>query len=135
MPVFDFGECLLAQSRLQSFLGHYFGLDKHPRDEFFLILFIEVCMNLNRPIPVITERVVRQLQAYDWPGNVRELHNVMERAAIVSQDSKLVVELAAEDLGQAIVLAGSGIERIGRVHGNVPDFRTQGAGRRHAAEL
>lgn len=53
------------------------------------------CRRLNRPEPVLTERVVQQLQAYDWPGNVRELHNVMERGAIVSQDRKLVVELAS----------------------------------------
>jgi len=52
------------------------------------------CRRLNRPEPVLTERVVRQLRSYDWPGNVRELHNVMERAAIVSQGGKMVVELA-----------------------------------------
>lgn len=50
---------------------------------------------LNRPVPVMTERVVQQLQSYDWPGNVRELRNVMERAAIVSRDEKLVLELSA----------------------------------------
>ncbi len=52
------------------------------------------CRRLNRPEPMLTEGVVTQLQSYDWPGNVRELHNVMERAAIVSQDRKLVIEMA-----------------------------------------
>ncbi|MGP6086318.1 sigma 54-interacting transcriptional regulator [Antarctobacter jejuensis] len=52
------------------------------------------CRRLNRPEPVLTEGVVNQLQSYDWPGNVRELHNVMERAAIVSQNRKLVIEMA-----------------------------------------
>lgn len=52
------------------------------------------CRRLNRPEPILTEGVVNQLKAYDWPGNVRELHNVMERAAIVSQNRKLVIEMS-----------------------------------------
>ena len=59
------------------------------------------CRRLNRREPVLTEGVVRQLQSYDWPGNVRELHNVMERAAIVSQDRKLVIELSGSAASQA----------------------------------
>lgn len=51
------------------------------------------CRRLNRSLPILTEHGVKQLQNYDWPGNVRELHNVIERAAIVSQDTKLVIEL------------------------------------------
>ncbi len=59
-----------------------------------LHLLKTACRRLNRPEPVLTERVVQQLQSYDWPGNVRELQNVMERAAIVSQGRKMIVELA-----------------------------------------
>jgi PAS domain S-box-containing protein len=61
------------------------------------------CRRMNRPEPVLTDGVVKQLQSYDWPGNVRELHNVMERAAIVSQDRKMVIELA----GRAAETAGN----------------------------
>ncbi|MGY6694677.1 MAG: sigma 54-interacting transcriptional regulator [Roseinatronobacter sp.] len=52
-----------------------------------------ICRKLNRPVPVITERVVLQLKSYSWPGNVRELHNFIERAVIVSQGKKLEVEV------------------------------------------
>lgn len=59
------------------------------------------CRRLNRPEPLLTEGVVTQLQSYDWPGNVRELHNVMERAAIVSRDRKLVIEMSGSTLSQS----------------------------------
>ncbi|WP_138466017.1 sigma 54-interacting transcriptional regulator [Poseidonocella sp. HB161398] len=64
------------------------------------------CRRLNRAMPVVTERAIQQLQAYDWPGNVRELHNVMERAAIVSKDAKLVIELAQSGAGPRAPVAG-----------------------------
>jgi two-component system response regulator AtoC len=35
----------------------------------------------------ITDSAMLQLEGYDWPGNVRELENVLERAAILAQDS------------------------------------------------
>lgn len=53
------------------------------------------CARLNRPVPVITEGTINRLKAYDWPGNVRELHNVIERAAIVSKDRKLLLEIGS----------------------------------------
>ena len=55
------------------------------------------CRRLNRPVPVVTERVVKQMQAHDWPGNVRELQNIVERAAIVSKHRKLVLELTGSE--------------------------------------
>jgi DNA-binding NtrC family response regulator len=35
-----------------------------------------------RSIPVITERDIDRLVAYDWPGNVREVANIVEQALI-----------------------------------------------------
>jgi len=38
---------------------------------------------------------IKLLESYDWPGNVRELENMIQRAVIMSETSKL----EAEDLG------------------------------------
>ncbi|PWK58156.1 sigma 54-interacting transcriptional regulator [Roseicyclus mahoneyensis] len=52
---------------------------------------------MNRRPPVITQHVMQRLQDYAWPGNVRELRNVIERATIVSQGGKLIVDLSEPD--------------------------------------
>ncbi|MBF9058308.1 PAS domain S-box protein [Rhodobacterales bacterium HKCCSP123] len=60
-------------------------------------------MRLNRARNVITQRTMQQLQAYSWPGNARELRNVIERAAIISQGGKLIVDIgdpAVSTIGQ-----------------------------------
>ncbi len=36
--------------------------------------------------------VLRALEGYAWPGNVRELRNVMERAALLARDGRVVLE-------------------------------------------
>ena len=54
------------------------------------------CERMNRRKPIVTERTMNALMSYHWPGNVRELRNVIERAAIVSTGSKLIVEIGGE---------------------------------------
>ncbi len=44
-------------------------------------------------ITTIPKSTMDALQRYDWPGNVRELRNVIERAIILNQGPKLVVEI------------------------------------------
>src|SRR5919109_2262245 len=39
----------------------------------------------------ITQQAEEKLVAYDWPGNVRELANVIERAVVLAQGSKIDV--------------------------------------------
>jgi transcriptional regulator with GAF, ATPase, and Fis domain len=46
-------------------------------------------VKLGKRIESIPQRAINVLQSYDWPGNVRELKNVIERAVIVSQGSRL----------------------------------------------
>jgi len=44
---------------------------------------------MGRAIDPLTEENINCLKAYDWPGNIRELQNVIERAAITSQNGRL----------------------------------------------
>lgn len=48
---------------------------------------------LKRPAPRLTQANLMQLQRYDWPGNIRELQNIIERAVILSQGSRLQFDL------------------------------------------
>jgi PAS domain S-box-containing protein len=49
----------------------------------------QLSTKLGKNIETIPQSAMRVLQDYDWPGNVRELRNVIERAVIVTQGSKL----------------------------------------------
>ncbi len=42
---------------------------------------------LKKPKLALSKRAVDALTSYSWPGNVRELENVLERAAILSDDA------------------------------------------------
>jgi transcriptional regulator with GAF, ATPase, and Fis domain len=44
-----------------------------------------------RKIETVPMDTLNALQKYNWPGNVRELENVIERAVIISQGTKLQV--------------------------------------------
>ena len=54
------------------------------------------CQRINVPVPSLTRADVEVLQHYAWPGNARELQNVMERAAILARNGKLVLNLPHE---------------------------------------
>ncbi|HEU4836497.1 MAG TPA: sigma 54-interacting transcriptional regulator [Pyrinomonadaceae bacterium] len=49
----------------------------------------QLSAKLGKQIESIPQNAINVLQNYDWPGNVRELRNVIERAVIVTQGSKL----------------------------------------------
>jgi len=52
-----------------------------PLTEFFVTKFA-AC--LNKPVDLIPDEVLADLQAHDWPGNIRELQNCIERAVLFS---------------------------------------------------
>lgn len=49
----------------------------------------QLSAKLGKQIESIPPRASQALRAYEWPGNVRELRNVIERAVIITQGSKL----------------------------------------------
>jgi len=51
-----------------------------------------------RPAMSLGEDAIRALETYKWPGNVRELQNLVKRATIMADGSRL----GAEDLGLAV---------------------------------
>lgn len=47
---------------------------------------------LNKSIMGIEDRALAAMHQYHWPGNIRELQNVLERSAVLSQDSVIRLE-------------------------------------------
>ena len=60
--------------------------------DYFLKLMSQ---KLNKKIPSVDSSVVKALTAYNFPGNVRELRNMVERALILSDGSKLSLKFFA----------------------------------------
>jgi formate hydrogenlyase transcriptional activator len=54
----------------------------------------EFANSMGKPVDEIAEESMAALQEYHWPGNVRELRNVIERAMILSNSSRLHVKLS-----------------------------------------
>ncbi|MCC3144075.1 sigma-54-dependent Fis family transcriptional regulator [Halanaerobium sp. Z-7514] len=52
----------------------------------------------NKNIHGVEKRVIDLLEGYNWPGNVRELQNVIERAALLSEDGLIRVEQLPQEL-------------------------------------
>jgi transcriptional regulator with PAS, ATPase and Fis domain/iron only hydrogenase large subunit-like protein len=47
---------------------------------------------VNKSLTGIEERAIAAMQQYHWPGNIRELQNIIERAAVLTQDSVIRLE-------------------------------------------
>ncbi len=60
---------------------------------------------------------MRALRSYPWPGNVRELRNVIERAVVMAQGPRLVLEdfpmlLAAATRKSELLLPPEGVDFV-----------------------
>lgn len=63
----------------------------------------------------VEERALEVLMKYDWPGNVRELENVIERAAVLSQDDVICLDDLALPLRSASIYESSPDGRLAGV--------------------
>ena len=55
----------------------------------------------------IDPRALSRLNEYDWPGNVRELRNVIARAAVLAQGSRIAEDDLPEPIRATRVLTTS----------------------------
>ncbi|WP_077035756.1 PEP-CTERM-box response regulator transcription factor [Pelomonas sp. KK5] len=68
-----------------------------------------------RPVMSLSDDAIRALEAYQWPGNVRELQNLVKRATIMADDSRLTGEdlgLAAPPKGEEAELASLDLRSV-----------------------
>ncbi len=66
-------------------------LRERPEDIPMLVEYFleQLSKSMNKALKPVDSRTMDTLISYPWPGNVRELRNVLERAAILSQDGIL----------------------------------------------
>jgi formate hydrogenlyase transcriptional activator len=73
---------------------------------------------LNRNLQTIPASAIEAILTYPWPGNIRELENFIERAIIVSPESKLqlpvaeLTKISHNSTGQAMTLAAAERDHI-----------------------
>ncbi len=57
----------------------------------------QICRDLGREPPRMTQQQLKVLKQQKWPGNIRELKNVIERAVISSAGDRLRLDLVVGD--------------------------------------
>jgi DNA-binding NtrC family response regulator len=64
------------------------------------------CTENNRAVLQFTPNAMKLMMDYDWPGNVRELENVVERAVVLSTQSRIDVDLLPEAIRSKEIVRG-----------------------------
>lgn len=80
--------------RLQGFLIHLPPLNKRGDDVILIAKHFlkDFCTNNQMEQISITKDAIKTLVNYNWPGNVRELKAVIERAALLAENSQIQAE-------------------------------------------
>jgi DNA-binding NtrC family response regulator len=92
-----------------------------------------------KTLEAFTDEALQRLCAYSWPGNVRELENVVERAVVLSNGSRVTAaELPAHVLpprdASGIRIPGSTLEQIEH-HAITKTLESTGGATGRAAEI
>ncbi len=61
-------------------------------DELLQTFIARASTRTNKPLVGIEERAIHAMRQYHWPGNIRELQNIIERAAVLTQDDVIRLE-------------------------------------------
>ena len=69
-------------------------LRERPKDTQLLVkhFVAELSRKFGKLIDVIPHETMTALKSYPWPGNIRELRNVIERAVIITQGPRLLLD-------------------------------------------
>ena len=84
--------------------------------------FLEIfSLKINHLVTGMSEEFLNSLQKHDWKGNIRELKNVMERAVILADEAKLVVqslpvEMQTQCLNQDSIQSSFDLSSVERHH-------------------
>jgi len=103
--------------RLAVFPVHLPALRERETDIFLLAsFFVERYAKRNhKTIHGFLPEAQRALERYRWPGNVRELENVIERAIILEDDTRIRLTSLPPEVAAA--LNGNGVGEAGHVNG------------------
>lgn len=93
--------------RLNAFPIHIPPLRERGDDVIELAHYFLRCSaeRVSKPIPTITDEVIRAFKRYRWVGNVRELRNIVERAVILCDNGRI----KPEHLPMDIAYGGGGV--------------------------